>query len=230
MYSSSETTPEDEEERKIQTRHWQVSDKSRFDVEEDKTQQSPEEQHQKQVEPTDADLALVLADSLASGSGAAAVARVVHGTIVRCLSGTLLYYPHMTTVLKQPLPENRLKQLGVKTVYLFGSHAEASAGPESDVDVAVLFAYPLPKDNQTVYQALYEIFADCFDLSEFKTIDIVFLHQVGYELQQNVVRHGKVLFEDDLSARLEFEDNTRMKYLDFKYYLDLQDQAILERI
>ena len=76
------------------------------------------------------------------------------------------------------LPEEKLNNLGVVGVYLFGSQAESgTVGKMSDFDVAILFKNPQNSfgDTSETYGKLYDIFADVFDLSGFRNIDIIFL-------------------------------------------------------
>jgi uncharacterized protein len=134
--------------------------------------------------------------------------------------------------IKEGLPTDTLRQLQVQTLYLFGSNAENTAGEGSDIDVAVLFPHgAISKATKgTVYQSLYEIFTDLFDMTNFKTIDIVFLSNASLELQHDVVKHGIVLFDTDEDQRLAYEERVSALYRDFKPILDANDKAILERI
>ena len=130
------------------------------------------------------------------------------------------------------LPEEKLKKLGVGLVYLFGSRAEGTAGPSSDFDVGLVFSDPamLRGDTPGLYQSLYEIFSDTFDLSGFRSVDIVFLEQASLELRFDAISHGAVLFEISPEFREKFEERVEALYRDFKPILREFDRAILERI
>ena len=59
------------------------------------------------------------------------------------------------------LPKEKLKNLGVDGIYLFGSQAEiGTVGKLSDFDVAVLFKNPKNAfgDTSEIYGKLYDIF------------------------------------------------------------------------
>lgn len=129
------------------------------------------------------------------------------------------------------LPAGKLKKIGVAALYLFGSHAEGFDGDLSDIDVGVLLTDPRAlKNSRQLYQELYDIFSDVFDLSGFKTIDIVFLQQAPLELRFDVITHGKVLFDQSPDMRSQFEDTTTMLSIDFKPLLDDFNTQILERV
>src|SRR3989344_4990019 len=107
----------------------------------------------------------------------------------------------MLPIQKRQLPVEDLKRLGVEVVYLFGSQAEGVAGKASDIDI-----------------------------SNFRTMDIVFLQRASLELQFDVIRHGKVLFESSSDVRMNFEERVATLYRDFKPILKQFNNAILERI
>ncbi|MBI3442247.1 MAG: nucleotidyltransferase domain-containing protein [Candidatus Sungbacteria bacterium] len=136
-------------------------------------------------------------------------------------------------IQKKPIPADRLRQLGVAVLYLFGSHAEGLATSASDIDVGVLFsrnALPLPENKTELYNALYDVFTDVFDMSGFRDIDIVFLDRVPLELRFDVITHGQVLFETDPDIRLDFEERVAALYRDFMPLLNEFNRGVLQRI
>lgn len=136
-------------------------------------------------------------------------------------------------IQRKPIPADRLRQLGVAVLYLFGSHAEGLATSASDIDVGVLFSpdsLPLPENKTELYNALYDVFTDVFDMSGFRDIDIVFLDQAPLELQFDVITHGRVLFETDSDIRLDFEERVAALYRDFRPLLNEFNRGVLQRI
>lgn len=135
-------------------------------------------------------------------------------------------------ILKKELPTEKLKELQVGLVYLFGSYAEGVAGPGSDIDVGVVVTdKALVKGSITeIYNILFDIFTDVFDMSNFKTIDIVFLDRAPLELCFDVISHGIVLYELSTEFRLGFEDHTEALYRDFYPILQEFNRAVLARI
>ncbi|MDO8569732.1 MAG: nucleotidyltransferase domain-containing protein [bacterium] len=130
------------------------------------------------------------------------------------------------------LPEERLRKLDVALVYLFGSQAEGVAGPLSDIDIGVVFADPkiARGDTLRIYNELYNLLTDHFDMSNFRNIDIVFLERAPLELQFDAISHGITLFEISTDFRMNFEERTSALYRDFKPLLNEFNQAVLARI
>ena len=138
-----------------------------------------------------------------------------------------------TSLIQQKsLPEGMLRDLGVAVVYLFGSQAEGIAGPMSDIDIGVLYSDSnhLNRNRGELYQALYDIFTDVFDMRGFKDIDIVMLDRAPLELRFDVITHGKVIFETDHEFRRDFEERTAALYRDFKPLREESNRAVLQRI
>jgi len=134
--------------------------------------------------------------------------------------------------MKIPLPAEKLRALKVGLVYLFGSRAEGVAGPSSDFDVGIVFTDPSIARGNTmeIYHALYDIFSDVFDLSNFRNVDIVFMERAPSELRFDVISHGTPLFEISPEFRLNFEERTETLYRDFKPILNECNRVVLEKI
>lgn len=128
--------------------------------------------------------------------------------------------------------KERLKKLGVSAVYLFGSEAENKSGKMSDIDIGVVFE----KRNRTfgnrnkLYNELYEIFSNSFDLRNFKTIDIVFMQNASLELVFDIIKNGKILLDFNPNDRILFEHNIAMAYMDFNPLLKDFNKQILQRV
>lgn len=134
-----------------------------------------------------------------------------------------------------PDQKKELRKSGVMTVYLFGSHAQGTASPSSDVDIAVLLAESLQVKPGTnilpLYQKLFDVFSEYVPSDHDTPIDIVFLQSgVSLELQANVIRFGKLLLDDDPRKRADYEEQVMIRAADFAPILHLMDKAILERI
>lgn len=138
----------------------------------------------------------------------------------------------MLPIQKRQLPKEELKRLGVEVVYLFGSQAEGVAGEASDIDIGILLKTSTRKSESITptYNALFDILSGSFDMSNFRTMDIVFLDRASLELQFDVIQHSKVLFESSPDVRMNFEEHVATLYRDFKPILKQFDHAILERI
>lgn len=140
------------------------------------------------------------------------------------------------------LSENQKKELtplGIVALYVFGSRAQAVAGPLSDYDFAALMKDEGQRSGEPrrhlrggeLYNKLYDILSPlCPRTLKNDIIDIVFLRDVPLELRFHVIRYGKILFETDPRTRVRFEENTTLEYCDYRPILDMFDRTILASI
>jgi predicted nucleotidyltransferase len=112
-------------------------------------------------------------------------------------------------------------------VYLFGSTARDQAHALSDVDVAVLFATELsPAD----------VFARTLDIGVIleealrQPVDVIALNQAPPALCFQVLKHGRLLLEQDRTQRCVFVMRALGQYYDAKPYLDYHKAQLLSRI
>src|SRR3989344_6180001 len=113
-----------------------------------------------------------------------------------------------------PNLKEKLKNLGVCFVYLFGSKAENFEMPESDLDIGVLMdKAPDVSEVGKIYNELYNIFSDIFPSQK---IDLVLLDQVGLELRLDVINHSRLIYELVPGKHLDFEEETSIMYSDFQ--------------
>ncbi len=141
--------------------------------------------------------------------------------------------PVMLTIVLTAHDQERLRYLGVATVYLFGSHATGTAGPRSDYDVGILMqpGVPTPERLDATYDRLYALLADRFPRTlENDVIDIVFLERAPLELRTHVVRYGILLFDERPRERVRFEEQTLAAYRDYFPLLRELDRAILASV
>lgn len=119
-----------------------------------------------------------------------------------------------------------LKKYDVVLAYLFGSQARKSAGPLSDVDIAVLFSKDVPKKQYGRRQC--SITVALIGLLQRNDVDVVVLNQATPLLKHNVLCHGKVLFGKE--ARYDFEVQAQKEYLDTAYLRRTQHIAFVDKI
>ena len=122
--------------------------------------------------------------------------------------------------------KERLQQLGVSIVYLFGSRATGRKAPSSDTDIRVVFRdFEFGDDKRAAYQALYQLFSELYRDSR---LDIVFLQTSPLSLQYSAIKEGKILFENDPIATVNYENETINQYLDFRPVMDFFDRSTME--
>jgi hypothetical protein len=100
----------------------------------------------------------------------------------------------------------------VVAVYLFGSVARGTAGPGSDVDVAVLFARNPPA---LLAGPRFTLEGD-LERALGRSVDLVVLNDAPVDLRTRVLRDGRLLIDRDRSARIAFEVRTRNEAFDLQ--------------
>lgn len=125
--------------------------------------------------------------------------------------------------------KKKLKELGINTVYLFGSRAQNLENEKSDFDVALLLKDDsrIYRDKEQAYLEIYELFADHFQTK--RNIDIIFLHGATGQLRYHVVKEGMVLYDEEPAIRNKFEEYVIIEHADFEYFRKSFEEAILKR-
>ncbi len=113
----------------------------------------------------------------------------------------------------------------IKFAYIFGSQATGEALENSDVDIAVCF-------NKS-YDDMEEAFIRGDIIEEGKAffkkdVDVVSLNNASLLLKYEIIHDGIIIKDDD--ERVDFESLSLREYFDFKYYSDIYDNAMIERI
>lgn len=119
--------------------------------------------------------------------------------------------------------KKKLDELGVFTVYLFGSKAVGRASCLSDIDIGVVLKESLSgRDTRALYQGLYGILSELYPHPK---LDIVFLQTAPLSLQYFAIKEGKILFEKDPRFTADYEEFIIKQYLDFRHVLDFFDRV-----
>ena len=99
--------------------------------------------------------------------------------------------------------------------YAFGSFARGTAGPHSDVDVAVLYAEAPPR---TLDGAGFDIEA-ALQKQLGRPVQLVTLNYAPVDLVHRVLRDGKLVINSDPSRRIAFEVQARNAFFDLEPHL-----------
>ncbi len=113
-----------------------------------------------------------------------------------------------TDDLVEALATRLAREPDVAVAYLFGSHARGTAGPRSDVDVAVLLAgEPSPGRHLDLVDAVAEVVGS-------ERADVVVLNDAPVAVAYQVLRDGRRLVVSDEVARVRHWVRTVDRYLD----------------
>lgn len=105
-----------------------------------------------------------------------------------------------------------LRHAGARFAFAHGSQAAGTAGPESDVDVAAWWGDDAPAS---------------WDVALPAGVDLVVLDGAPLELAGRVALDGRLLFDDDPAARVRWQAQTRLMYLDEEDRQRRLDQVFL---
>ena len=101
---------------------------------------------------------------------------------------------------------------GVILAYLFGSQAEGKAWPLSDVDIAVLLGPQVPQERWTDVQI--DLINDLIGLFHRDDIDVAILNRATPLFAYQVVRFGRVIYEDATHPAVDFAAYSIRRYAD----------------
>ncbi|MBC7227536.1 MAG: nucleotidyltransferase domain-containing protein [Thermoflexales bacterium] len=125
------------------------------------------------------------------------------------------------------LAEYFAAQPDVVAAYVFGSVAQGRARAGSDVDIAVLLAADL--DGEARFERRLRLGWEVESIIGRPT-DLVVLNDAPPLLQHQVLKHGRLIFERDRAARVEFEVRAGKIYADLKPMYDFHARDLLQKI
>ncbi len=103
------------------------------------------------------------------------------------------------------------KENAVGLIYLFGSYAQDTANPLSDIDIAIL----LSNRNRQDYQELRLFFINALMRILHKNdLDVVLLNEASIALRFNIIKNGKLLYVNDEKQRIDFESRAIIDYIE----------------
>jgi uncharacterized protein len=98
---------------------------------------------------------------------------------------------------------------GVEAIYLFGSYLTPDQQQDSDVDIAVLF----PHERAKLLKNL--AMSDCRDALENvlkRTVDLINMRTVNTVFQNEIIQHGRIIYQQNEYAVDEFEMQVMSSY------------------
>jgi predicted nucleotidyltransferase len=124
------------------------------------------------------------------------------------------------------LTEYLAAQPDVVAAYLFGSRATGRARAASDVDVAALLN---EEDSFARFERRLQLMVEVSDVCG-READVIVLNDAPPLLQHQVLRHGRLLYERDRRARIEFEIRAGKVYADLEPMRRFFRQALFREV
>jgi len=115
----------------------------------------------------------------------------------------------------------------ILAAYVFGSAAEGVAHRLSDLDIALLL--PPTTEPMQRFDTRLEVMAALERLTRGQ-VDVVILNDAPLLLRFQVLRHGRVLVDRDMTQRCLFAARTMSAYYDARRYLDYHFAHLIRRI
>jgi predicted nucleotidyltransferase len=116
----------------------------------------------------------------------------------------------------------------VAAAYLFGSRARGTAGPRSDVDLAVALRVGL--DAAARWKKRLDLIASASRTLSTDAVDVVVLEDAPSALGHRVLRDGRLLCERDPVRRTAVAESVMRRYLDEEFLRKELDRALAERV
>ena len=103
---------------------------------------------------------------------------------------------------------------GIVAAWIFGSAAQGSMKPHSDIDVALLVS-----ENMLHHEHYFDLLGFMSDLEKQtqRQVDAVILNRAGEVLKYEVRKKGQLVYDTDPAVRKSFEITGRKKFEDFMF-------------
>lgn len=106
--------------------------------------------------------------------------------------------------------------------YLFGSMAENTAGPLSDIDTAVYL-----KATEDLFRKRLLLMEELGVLLGTEKLDLIVLNEAPIVLKNEIIRNG-IILKEERSMRIPFEVEVLREYLDTAYLRSVQRESLKE--
>ena len=114
--------------------------------------------------------------------------------------------------------------------YLFGSQAKDTAGPMSDIDLAVLVSPAVSHEKKYPFGYRAHLITELSRVLHTNELDVIVLNEVPPLLKFQVIYHGEVIFCRSKNKRLDFQLQTFNEYQDIRPMLAVQYDYMLKRL
>jgi len=121
-------------------------------------------------------------------------------------------------------------ELGVVSVYLFGSHAEGRAHRESDIDLAALLDWQRHPTREERFDARVRLGSELIHVLRHNEVDLVILNDVPPLFGRRIVTEGIRLFSGDPEADFEYLLHVQQRAADLAPWLERMAKQKLEAL
>jgi uncharacterized protein len=121
-------------------------------------------------------------------------------------------------------------ELGIASVYLFGSHAAGRAHRESDVDLGILLLwdrYPTSRDR---FEARVDLISDLGAALSRNDLDVVILNDAPPLFGRRIIYEGRRVFLGDPAADHVFVRDVQLRAADLEPWLTKMRRLQLEAL
>ncbi len=120
-------------------------------------------------------------------------------------------------------------QNGVIASYLFGSQTTGKTGPQSDIDLAVLFDPTIPKGRRGKLKI--HLLTELIGIFESNRVDLVSLNEAPpFLAYEEIIRSSELIFSNNEDQRLLFEVEAFHRYVDTEPLRRIQQMYLTEEI
>lgn len=135
----------------------------------------------------------------------------------------------MITAAQLDQLRERFVKHGVVLAYLFGSHAEGAVRASSDVDIAVLLPPVVEREHYLDIQL--SLIGDLCEVLGRNDVDVVILNEAAALLAHEVVKHGRILYEDEATRpAIDFTVRAVAYYADTEHFRRLALDYLREAV
>lgn len=120
--------------------------------------------------------------------------------------------------------------LGVVSVYLFGSHAEGRAHRESDIDVAILLQWDRHPTRSDRFERRIELGSELIHALTHNEVDVVILNDAPPLLGRKIVQDGIRVFLADPEADHVYVRDVQIRAADLEPWLKRWSRLRLEAL
>jgi predicted nucleotidyltransferase len=120
--------------------------------------------------------------------------------------------------------------LGVASVYLFGSHAESRAHRESDVDVGILLDWSRHPDSQDRFEMRIRLGSDLISVVGCNEVDVVILNDAPPLLGRKIIYDGLRVYLGEPAADHAYVRDVQIRAADLEPWLNRWRKLKLEAL